>query len=62
MMTTTGWIPREVYFLEIIDNCQVILDSEAHRRAPPLILEDSTVTNPPMFIYLVSKIINNTVS
>ena len=47
-MASDGWIPREV-----------VLDSEAHRRAPPLLFEDSTVANPPMFIYLVGKIMDD---
>ncbi|KAE9547251.1 hypothetical protein FO519_009536, partial [Halicephalobus sp. NKZ332] len=45
MIDSDGWIPREV-----------VLDSEAHRRAPPLLFEDSTVANPPMFIYLMQKL------
>uniref|UniRef100_A0A914QII3 mannosyl-oligosaccharide glucosidase n=1 Tax=Panagrolaimus davidi TaxID=227884 RepID=A0A914QII3_9BILA len=48
MIDSEGWIPREV-----------VLDSEAHRRAPPLLFEDSTVANPPMFIYLIGKLMED---
>ncbi len=47
MMDSEGWIPREV-----------VLDSEAHIRAPPLLFEDHAVANPPMFIYLMDKLLN----
>uniref|UniRef100_A0A914XXV2 mannosyl-oligosaccharide glucosidase n=1 Tax=Panagrolaimus superbus TaxID=310955 RepID=A0A914XXV2_9BILA len=48
MIDSEGWIPREV-----------VLDNEAHRRAPPLLFEDSTVANPPMFIYLIGKLMED---